>query len=39
MLEILKTITPSPAQCEIVIEGMRNPMNIWANMDTVIEVE
>ena len=39
MLEILKTVTPSPEQWEIVIEGMRNPMNSWANMDTVVEGE
>ena len=39
MLEILKTITPSPEQWEIVIQGMRNPMNSWANMDTVVEGE
>ena len=39
MLEILKTVTPSPEQWEIVIEGMRNPMNSWANMDTVVEDE
>lgn len=39
MLEILKTIAPSPEQWEIVIEGMRNPMNSWANMDSVVEGE
>ena len=39
MLEILKTATPSPEQWEIVIEGMRNPMNSWANMDTAVEGE
>lgn len=39
MLEVLKTVTPSPEQWEIVIEGMRNPMNSWANMDSVVEGE
>lgn len=39
MLEILKTITPSPEQWEIVIEGMRNPMNSWANIDSHIDGE
>ena len=39
MLEILKTVTPSPEQWEIVIEGMRNPMNSWANMDSVADGE
>lgn len=39
MLEILKTVTPSPEQWEIVIEGMRNPMNSWANMDSTVEGE
>ena len=40
MIKILKTVTPSPAQWEIIIEGMRNPMNSWGNSDsykTVIE--
>jgi hypothetical protein len=39
MIEILKTVTPSPEQWEIVIEGMRNPMNSWANMDSVVDGE
>lgn len=39
MIEILKTVTPSPEQWEIVIEGMRNPMNSWANMDSVADGE
>lgn len=39
MIEILKTIAPSPEQWEIVIEGMRNPMNSWANMDSVADGE
>lgn len=37
MLEVIKTVTPSPEQWEIVIEGMRNPMNSWANMDSVVD--
>lgn len=39
MLEILKTVTASPEQWEIIIEGMRNPMNSWKNMDSVIDGE
>lgn len=39
MIEILKTVTPSPEQWEIVIEGMRNPLNSWANMDSVADGE
>lgn len=34
MLEILKTVTMSPEQYEIVIEGMRNPKNSWNRMDS-----
>ena len=40
MLEILKTVRPSPEQMEIMIEGMRNPMNSWDKSDsykTVVE--
>ena len=40
MLEILKTVLPSPEQMEIMIEGMRNPMNSWDKSDsykTVVE--
>lgn len=40
MLEILKTVLPSPAQMQMVIEGMRNPMNSWDKSDsykTVVE--
>ena len=40
MIKILKTVTASPEQWEIIIEGMRNPHNSWANSDsykTVIE--
>ena len=36
MLTIEKTVLPSPAQWEIIIEGMRNPMNSWGKMDSVI---
>lgn len=34
MLTIEKTILPSPEQWQIVIEGMRNPMNSWAKSDS-----
>ena len=34
MLTIEKTVLPSPEQWEIVIEGMRNPMNSWDMMDS-----
>lgn len=34
MLKIEKTVLPSPEQWEIIIEGMRNPMNSWDLMDT-----
>lgn len=34
MIDILKTVTPSPEQMEIVIEGMRNPMNSWDKSDS-----
>ena len=40
MIKILKTVTASPEQWEIIIEGMRNPHNSWTNSDsykTVIE--
>lgn len=36
MLTISKTVTPSPAQWEIVLEGMRNPHDSWDNMDSYI---
>lgn len=39
MLKIEKFVTPSPAQWEIVIEGMRNPMNSWDRMDSEIKLE
>lgn len=34
MLKIKKTVLPSPEQWEIIIEGMRNPMNSWDKMDS-----
>ena len=36
MLKIEKFVTPSPDQWEIVMEGMRNPMNSWDRMDSYI---
>lgn len=37
MLKIEKTVLPSPEQWEIIIEGMRNPMNSWDKMDSHLE--
>lgn len=34
MLRIEKTVLPSPDQWEIIIEGMRNPMNSWDRSDS-----
>lgn len=34
MLKIDKFVTASPEQWEIIIEGMRNPMNSWAKSDS-----
>lgn len=34
MLKIEKTVLPSPEQWEIIIEGLRNPMNSWNKMDS-----
>lgn len=34
MLTIAKTVLPSPEQWEIIIEGMRNPMNSWELSDS-----
>lgn len=34
MLKIEKFVTASPEQWEIIIEGMRNPMNSWGKMDS-----
>ena len=36
MLKIEKYVTLSPEQWEIIIEGMRNPMNSWDRMDSYI---
>ena len=37
MLELIKTVLPSPEQWEIIIEGMRNPMNSWAMSDSGVK--
>jgi len=34
MLTIEKTVLPSPEQWDIIIEGMRNPMNSWDKSDS-----
>lgn len=34
MLKIEKAVLPSPEQWEIIIEGMRNPMNSWEKSDS-----
>ena len=39
MLKIEKTVLPSPEQWEIIIEGMRNPMNSWDKMDSEFDVD
>ena len=39
MLTIEKTVLPSPEQWEIIIEGMRNPMNSWDRMDSEFDVD
>ena len=36
MLKIERTVLPSPEQWEIIIEGMRNPMNSWHLSDSAI---
>lgn len=36
MLTIHKYVTSSPEQMEMIIEGMRNPMNSWDRMDSHI---
>ena len=36
MLTIKTYVTPSPEQWEIVIEGMRNPMNSWSKSDSFV---
>jgi hypothetical protein len=35
VLKIEKTVLPSPEQWEIIIEGMRNPMNSWEKSDSL----
>jgi hypothetical protein len=35
MLTIERTVLPSPEQWEIIIEGMRNPMNSWHLSDSM----
>ena len=35
MLQIEKTVLPSPEQWEIIIEGMRNPLNSWDKSDSL----
>ena len=37
MLKIERTVLPSPEQWEIIIEGMRNPMNSWDKSDSSVE--
>ena len=37
MLKIEKTVLPSPEQWEIIIEGMRNPMNSWDKSDSGVK--
>ena len=37
MLTIEKTVLPSPEQWEIIVEGMRNPMNSWDKMDSEVD--
>lgn len=34
MLRIEKAVPPSPEQWEIIIEGMRNPLNSWSKSDS-----
>ena len=34
MIDIIKTALPSPAQMQMVIEGMSNPMNSWDKSDS-----
>lgn len=34
MIQIKKAVFPSPEQWEMIIEGMRNPMNSWAQSDS-----
>ena len=40
MLKIERTVLPSPEQWDIIIEGMRNPMNSWDKSDSeIIHIE
>ena len=34
MLKIKRTVLPSPEQWDIIIEGLRNPMNSWEKSDS-----
>lgn len=34
MIDILKTVLPSPEQMEMVVEGLHNPMNSWDKSDS-----
>lgn len=36
MLKIEKAVFPSPSQMQMVVEGMRNPMNSWDKSDSFI---
>lgn len=36
MLKVEKTVLPSPEQWEIIIEGMRNPLNSWGKSDSFV---
>ena len=38
MLKIDKTVTVSPEQLEIIMEGVRNPRNSWDRMDSRIQI-
>lgn len=37
MLLIEKTVLPSTEQWEIIVEGLRNPMNSWDKMDSLVK--
>ena len=39
MLSIEKTVLPSPEQWEIIIEGMRNPMNSHDRSDSGVSLK
>lgn len=39
MLTIERTVLPSPEQWDIIIEGMRNPMNSWYKSDSYLDFE